>query len=90
MERSGKTYIQELQEKESSYGKVFKVSGPCKSYNMQWLLPKEWQVLKCTNSSESAMTSWSEKLSSLMPTLLSYNATKIPVFTSLFSWTYCW
>ena len=23
-----KTYIEELQEKESSYGKVFKVSGP--------------------------------------------------------------
>jgi len=26
-----KTYIEELQEKESSYGKVFKVSGPRKS-----------------------------------------------------------
>lgn len=25
-----KTYIEELQEKESSYGKVFKVSGPRK------------------------------------------------------------
>lgn len=28
-----KTYIEELQEKESSYGKVFKVSGPRNAFN---------------------------------------------------------
>lgn len=26
-----KTYIEELREKESSFGKIFKVSGPCNS-----------------------------------------------------------
>jgi hypothetical protein len=30
MEGGQKTYIEELREKESSYGKIFKVSGPCK------------------------------------------------------------
>ena len=27
-----KTYIEELREKESSFGKIFKVSGPCKRF----------------------------------------------------------
>lgn len=27
-----KTYIEELKEKESAYGKIFKVSGPCKLF----------------------------------------------------------
>jgi len=30
-----KTYIEELKEKESSYGKIFKVSGPRKTFSIQ-------------------------------------------------------
>lgn len=52
-----KTYIEELREKESSYGKIFKVSGPCTNFIIQWLLPREWLDLKCSNWSRLAMIS---------------------------------
>lgn len=46
----GKTYIEELREKESSYGKIFKVSGPRNCALTQWLWPNAWAAPKCTSS----------------------------------------
>lgn len=34
MQSQQKTYIEELREKESSYGKIFKVSGPCNFFHL--------------------------------------------------------
>ncbi len=50
-----KTYIEELREKESSFGKIFKVSGPRKICTIQLSSRKEWEELKCINWSKLAM-----------------------------------
>jgi hypothetical protein len=45
-----KTYIEELKEKESSYGKIFKVSGPRTTLSIQLSSQNVWEDPKCTNS----------------------------------------
>ena len=51
-----KTYIEELMEKESSYGKIFKVSGPRIPSLTQSSSQNAWPAPRCTNSSRSATT----------------------------------
>lgn len=83
-----KTYIEELREKESSYGKIFKVSGPRNSHLIQWSSQNAWADPRCTSSSRSATTNWSEKSSNSMETPPTSSATKIPVTLPIFSRTH--
>ena len=76
-----------FEEGQSKYGRIFKVAGPRKypSFsrltvsNFQSSLERTCQDLRCTNSLRSAGTSWSERSSSSKETPPPSSATKTPV-----------
>ena len=85
-----KTYIQELMEKESSYGKIFKVSGPRKDWFMKLSSLKGWEDPRCMSWSRLVTTNLSEKSSNSTETMPSSSATRIHVVLLSSSRTHCW
>ena len=86
--------MENFEEAQSKYGRIYKVAGPCKYsfisiiltfINLQWSSVSKCQEQKCTSSSKLDGTSWSVRSSSLRVTLPQFSAMRIPVSHCLLS-----